>query len=568
MAKVDITPLRTKKDQQQSEFTARIYGTQSGAEYSFSLKRNRIEVTQVKGKNNSHAHGKSVDCDWAETLAENEKAQLFALIMDHYRERSLGDNGFRGAAIGVMPQKLADANGVRQTRLFIGTNTMRWASPYFKDCAEQNMVNAATDTFAFEAVKANQKPQEQKLKAIYIMQGINPKERPMSCACGKCTDMLANTMEHKDSPVITIPLLTDSLRKKLQQASDAIVMDSSKKIDAIKPYPDDNKLSVWETTVGHLNHARVIESGAHEGWGTEAVRDQKSAMNALVRRASGKYGLPEQRAVYVKETIDRWRHDRRKENVPLEGPLDYLRFMLGVMRTATRGITRQIRSILDLVSEPAVQSVKNVLEFRKSEASLDCAVKADGSIDLGEVNQFLVTQINDALADRLNSEKVKHLHGFNAKMDWVRQNVRSIRCVAIQLEDNSFRYAVQADTNLDNAMPNAEVVALENAASVLGRHGVKHVWAMEFNPHAIERGELMTSPKEGVERLVKRASKTIDFNYIPLNIGELSHEQACRMMVTMDREMIYPSGHLGYQMGKAEQAARRQAEDRKTMRIV
>ena len=508
--------------------------TESGTSYQFLLKRHHLEVKQLKT-----THGKESN-DWFATLTDAEKTQLFALVMDEYRDRSLGDNGFRGASIGVVSKQ---DNG--QSRIFIGTNTQRGASPYFKDCAEQNMVNAATDTMAFEQISEamqNGKPQPKteelkpaKLKAVYIMQGIdrtaNKPGIPMACACGKCTDMLANTMESEERMVTTIPLLTDHLRSQLQTGAATITLNNSASILAdIKDPNAGDTIKSWHVPLSHINRHRTISLNA------ETAAAQTDGYKSLIHEASSAQNLPENQAKKNLIQLANGASSDEKGN------------LLTRLGKRLEQFLKPMGEVLGFSFFPAAaHAAQNVVLHRHSEAELDGAVKADGTIDLTKINQSMVTQIQDAVADRLHSREETAKMSEQQKGAWIKENINYVRCVAIQLDDGTFHYALQAEGKLDNAMPNAEVAALENAVSALGRYGVRHAWVMEMNPADILAGKIMrTSPKEGLERLGKRQSTDgLDLTYLPFNNGSAEAiSQLAPKAFSIDA--VYPAGHRGH----------------------
>ena len=535
MAKIELKVInrnrKSSPDQQKAEQHLKVTATQSGAEYEFVLKRHHLEVKQLKTIGGKESN------DWFSTLTDEEKTQVFALVMDEYRDRSLGDNGFRGASIGVVSKQ---DNG--QSRIFIGTNTQRGASPYFKDCAEQNMVNAATDTMAFEQIseamqngKPQPKPEElkpAKLKAVYIMQGIdrtaNKPGIPMACACGKCTDMLANTMESEERMVTTIPLLTDHLRSQLQTGAATITLNNSASVLAdIKDPNAGDTIKSWHVPLSHINRHRTISLNE------ETAAAQKDGYKSLIHEASSAQNLPENQA---KKNLKQLANGASSDN------------LLTRLGKRLEQFLKPMGEALGFSFFPAAaQAAQNVVLHRHSEAELDGAVKADGTIDLTKINQFMVTQIQDAVADRLHSLEETAKMSEQQKGAWIKENINYVRCAAIQLDDGTFHYALQAEGKLDNAMPNAEVAALENAVSALGRYGVRHAWVMEMNPADILAGKIMgTSPKEGLERLSKRQSKDgLDLTYLPFNNGGAEAiNQLAPKAFSIDE--VYPAGHRGH----------------------
>lgn len=164
-----------------------------------------------------------------------------------------------------------------------------------------------------------------------------------------------------------------------------------------------------------------------------------------------------------------------------------------------------------------IKAAENEFLERPSIAKLDCATNANGHIDLGSINQFMLDQITHTLADRFRGRR--EVKDSQTRRKWVEENISSIRCVVAQLDDGTYRSAVQAAGQFDPASPHPEAVIAAQVAPSMGRHGIRHVWVMEMNPSMIHEGKYMpTSPKEGIERLYKRASADgIDFTFIPIN---------------------------------------------------
>jgi hypothetical protein len=532
-----------------AEMQVTITGTSSGAAYKFVLKRRHIEVEQIsltQDSQKSHAKGKKTD--WFTTLTDEEKTQVFALILDEYRNRSLGDNGFKGASIGVANEREAG-----QSRLFIGTNTTRWASPYFKHCAEQNMVNAATDTLMYErSLKPEStqgKPRAPKFKVVYVLQAVDEHTTPVSCPCGKCIDMLRNVM-NEDGEVVTVPFLTDVAKQKIKTDTNAVIINkTAKTLDEIPLPAGRETYEVWSTPIAALNRNRTITL---EG---RAATLQRDALNTYLPKLIARdESLPQARATEEIGAMSTQILKTTTENLPSE-VTSFVDAFIHSVRSSSKLISQKIRNLVTNSAEPAKKAAENELTHRHSVAALDCAISG-GHIDLKALNQFMVTRITDTISDRLRCDPgYKEMSQIQVR-DWLKKHIQSVRCVAIQLDDGTFRYAVQADSAYDKAMPNAEVAALEQATESLGQHGVRHLWAMEMNPADIHKGDLRTSPKEGIERLMKRASTKIDFHYLPFNSGTCSNEVLRKMLVNLDAEELYPSSFKGAEVAHSRQHIR------------
>ena len=558
-AKLDIsTPNNDNGDKRSGELRVKIHGTSCGAAYEFVLKRKHIEVmrtqlpTHLRGMQDLKGSKalEKVDTDWYNWLTDEEKTQVFAVILDEYRKRSLGDNGFKGASIGAATDTLSG-----QTRLFIGTNTTRWASPYFKHCAEQNMVNGATDTLMYERSKDPKqdakKPKAPEFKSIYVLQAIDDKKVPISCPCGKCTDMLSNVMV-KGGEVVTLPFLLSEMRQKLAEgAKDTVKVNTDAKSLQDIPWPGQTShYEVWKTTIEDLNRNRTIALD-----GKQATIQRDGAVTMLAH-ASSSWGLPKDRGEHNFAVI-RAEMEKRTQGPLPSTALEFVPAFLNYVQNSAKLFSQKIRGLVASVAEPAQKAAENILLQRKSVPALDCAVSGS-TLNIALINQFLVLRITDTVADRMRGrEDVTKLTPAK-QLQWLQQNIDYVRCVAIQLDDGTFRYAVQAAGKLDAAMPNAGVAALEQAVESLGRNGVRHVWAMEMNPTDIKQGILRTSPKEEIERLMKRRSaEGIDFHYIPFNNGDLTNVRLHTLVKHLGEKDIYPTAFRG----SLEQVAGREVKN-------
>lgn len=538
MAKISISKPKEEYSASSREMRVGITETESGMSYEFILRRKHIEVIQLEPQNGKKHKIKPAPKDWFTTLTEQEKVQAFAPILQEYRNRSLGDNGFKGASIGVAADQL---NG--QSRIFIGTNTTRWASPYFKHCAEQNMVNAATDTLTYEKAldpaRKDEKPRPPKLKSVYVMQATDDGAVKACCPCGKCTDMLSKVME-RDGQVITMPLISPEMQSKLLEEIKPIELNkSASSLNELHDIGSKTHYEVWQTSIENLNRHREIELKG-------PIRNiQHNAVNAMLKKVLNSEELPENRAVAeYKLLADELTKSPNKPTA--DSAAGFVASFINYADQAKKLFSQTIRKLMGTTVKPAEKAAQNVMRKRKSEAVLDCAVDSHG-IDISVINHFMAEKIMDTFLDRAAKQIPAEKSKNGELRKWFHENIASIRCVAIQLDDGTFRYAVQADTKFDNAMPHAEVVALENAVESLGRNGVHHVWAMEMSPKDIDAGIMRTSPKEGIERLLKRASKYgIHFHYLPFNDGTLPQEKIKQAMVNFDNYVeIYPSGFRG-----------------------
>lgn len=511
-----------------------------GVKFRFIVHRNRVEV-EVEDQNppkpryGQQDHAVSNRLDWRFALTEEQKLCVFAIILDEYRKHSLGDeNGYRGAALGVVGD-----------RIFLGANTpMEQAtSHYFKECAEQNMVSAAADLLAYEYAQksyweSDKHPKIPVFDALYIMGGVNHDTIPISCSCGKCTDMLAKNMT-KGGKVYSLPILDDQMRAKLKTdaPTDYIRIDGrAKTLSELEP--SNGHYIAWQTTIGHLNAKREIALDA------DINIIQKNGLESLVGRAFGVDGLLEERAQRQHEKL--FSTKEKKKISSIYNIRDLFDAVLGRTKDALIGLKNEaLRIFLSDEATPIHKAAENEFLERPSIAKLDCAAFEDG-VRLEVINKYMLDQITHTLADRIRGRKEGA--GFTSKRKWVEDNIATIRCVVVQLDDGTFRSALQAHGSFDTSLPNAEAVAAVEATSAFGRYGIRHVWVMEMNPDSINKGILPTSPKEGVERLVKRSSKAgLDFTYLPINSGQLSPEKLSEIVkkYTFDVSVMFPAMFKG-----------------------
>ncbi|MBN8543110.1 MAG: hypothetical protein J0M34_02485 [Alphaproteobacteria bacterium] len=502
------------------ELSVRVPFRNGNGEFTFDLRRHTVHVTPKEPNWYDEAY-----------MSEETRVKLFATILAEYRKRSIGDsNNFKGAAIGIVE----DPPG--EFRIFIGTNTVN-QDDYFKDCAEQNMYNAATDHMAHRAtrqsISADEFPTAKlkppKLVALYMMVGKNKdpqkpnsKELLSACPCGKCTDMLAKAMP-EDAPIYVLPI---SINQQTVNLNDAIRIDhSTKYFDKVV------QGQIWKTTAGNLNAHRNIPVDADEK--NAQIEGLNAALNYSAAHVNDREGDALNGAV-AKEGLF-------QSFTPLAVIVGSTLNRMGDFVQATDSKKMQT---LERFAKVAYKAAENVLLGRKSIPELDIAQTQHG-IDLTAINQFMVEKINEVAASRLRSSGISpdDKAAFEAE-------IKSIRCCVVQLKNGTFHYAIEAKTSQDNATPNAEVGAVMAAMEKLTEARIQDVWVMEMNPRDIRAGaETKTSPKEGVERLVKRGisngSGNMMFHYLPFNDGSLKDSELQKMTDNFTVDQIYPGGFRG-----------------------
>jgi cytidine deaminase len=501
-----LIPPETEKHQQRGggrgEF--QLKETECGVDFTFRLTRNRIKVEPKQA-------------DWHKALSEKERLMVFDGILKHYRERAIGDSGMQLAAIGI----------TESGDIYIATNTERHSSPYFKQCAELNMVSIMTQDSSYWQLSAGGKnPEAKKLKEVYLVGGKKNEEsmkRPI-CPCGSCTDMLSRVMV-KGGNVYMFPLNP--------QNTEFDINTTAKDVMQVQPG------QVWHTSIDTLNNKYLLR-----------LRDgnqntPRKGLEALLERGAK---LPEDRAKEITDAmLGQPEHKELHSVTDLVGALLNPVKAVQTLADLPKGLLQDAEHAIQAM----LQSAQNALTKRESVAELDVAEK-DGTPRLSGLNHFMVEQIQRTFANRLDAcTKLKTAsQGEFRKI--LNDEIGAIRCVVIQLDDNTFRYAVESRTTLDNAIPAAEVTALANAATKLGSQGVKQVWAMEMSPRDIASGVMHTSTKEGVERIVKRSSQRnpLEFHFIPFNDGKGNDKDIAAITRDMSPIQLFPSYFLGKTTGQ------------------
>lgn len=416
-----------------TEYRLSITETANGNDFTFLLRGNRLSA-QPASTNRDAA-------DWYESLTGEEKIKLMQTVLAYYRAPSLDPNGMKAAAIGIVENTDLKARPSQKHLIYVGVNTTQSASALYKDCAEQNMVNAATASIARRQYHDSNLEKTEKIvpprfKEVYVMGGRdadmsdpNDKGVPAICPCGKCTDMLAKSMD-PNGKIFVLPHAKD---KELTCNSDAVFFSRVK--------PEDGQY--WETTIDRLNAHRDVglEKGVHKA--------QKEALVEVAAKLV-KYAPPSVEECVIEKAADNARHRRN------------------------------------------------------SIAALDVATDAKtGQCDTKVMSSYLYHQILTTLDDRLTRDEV--VRTPEEISQWLHSpRMETVRCVVLQLSDGTYHSAIDSQTSPDKAYPNAGVSALGAAVQQLGTQGVVSMWAMECSPKAIEKGLLPTSPKEEVERIAKR----------------------------------------------------------------
>ncbi len=479
--------------------------TACGKDFDFQLKRNRVKVLPA-------------DVDWQKLLTEDEKLQLFRRILKEYRIRSQGDDGLKLAALGI----------TETGDIYIATNTERLSSPYFRQCAELNVVTCLTQNEVYKQLRHNSdKPSDPRLTALYMIAGWdNEKElrRPI-CPCGNCTDMLSHVMT-PGAPLYVMPL---------NEAPSTPMNSTAKNIQDIQPG------HAWKTTIEVLNTQREVTlSGA-------PANEQRAGFRELLHKG---VKMPEEQA---KELADRLlgQTGGRAHNIG-----ELVGFLLNPVQVAD--MPRAMMQEAGLAIRTMLKSAENALLQRQSVPELDATADGD-RVHLAALNRFMVNEIQRGFADRLREIQKRAggtPMGEEAFKTAVNEKIGTIRCVVLQMDDGTFRFAVEARSKLDNAAPSAEMSALASASQTLGTRGVRDAWVMEMTPKDIARGNMHTSTKEGAERLIKRRSRgakdDVQFHFIPFNPGTSTDDgKIAAITMDIDGKKLFPSLFLGSKQAAA-----------------
>lgn len=533
------------REDDRNDLRLEIHSLEHSRTFTFRVRRNRVEVECENKSKNPRKPDEPNYNDWRNALREKDKLRVFALILDEYRKHSIGDeHGYRGAVLGI----------AEDGQIYLGANTPtgQITSSYFKECAEQNMVSAAADLVAYKQVKAKgwdqfALPQAPKFSEIYMMGGVSQMQVPISCPCGKCTDMLAKNMA-KDGKVYTLPILNQETFDYLNATGKNngtvdITIDRSETLATVRDQvtrkePDSNALTpypVWQTDIHHLNADRII-----------SLTEDRQHIANIQKEAYAKFCAQAKNPTNLREEKLAQQHTRALKASRANSPLQLFEMAMQSLFDSTKKLNTKVKEILRLDSPNNALSMAAANQFigRRSIAELDAA-SAGGAANLQAINEFMISEIRHTLTDRMLDDPEA-----TAGRKWVRTNVPQVRCVVLQLDDGTFHHAVECIGKYDASLPNAEAAAVVQALPSLGHQGIRDVWVMEMNGEAIKDGVLMTSPKEGVERISKRAStkkrdskneESLQFHFIPLNEGGLNSQTLEKIVETKDVSKLMPT---------------------------
>ena len=479
--------------------------------------------------------------DWFDIISEKEKAAIFMNILDYYRARSEGDKGIKAAAIGVFKDPETG-----KTRLFIGMNTKR-QHPYFKDCAELNMMNAATHALS-HAVRRNGNGEFSKPSPLEVhMMGGSSSEEALSenassiiCPCGKCIDMFAYSTT-PDAKFYTYPVPRETIEDHSSHTTfpyEIVEKEEASHIGEIDP-----KTQIWRVPFDHLNKDRALTAAE-----TTAALQVKGLEAALEHIKNTPPPTPPAIAL-TEEGYNKLQKLRGTDEPPTpDANLLFAQLALAMGRKDLVEIPEKSADEVKNYLAVITQATKNAANRVSSIPALDVARAADGSIDLESVNKVMVEKILATMASRLRGNAIDPAQEQGWQETFLEQ-LGTVRCAVIELENGTFHFGLEVQGALDNSMPNAEVNALMTALEALGDNKVKQVFVMEMNPaeisrpnHPVSRPTLHTSPKEGIERILKRSLQGVPFHFLPFNAGALTNVALAEVVRTYTPPEIYPGG--------------------------
>lgn len=204
--------------------------TQRGRDYTFILHGNHVEI-EPEGS------------DWRADLTADEKLKAFRKIMTDFRDRTVGDHGYKIVALGVTTEGKLYISG--------NANDQHSSDPYHRSCAERSMIKISSERDAYEKKSAelrhgsNQPATEPALldyDAIYIL-GADAERLPIVAPCGDCTELLGKRMR-PEGEVVMLPV-TD-------QEADLTINRTARFLHELKPG------EAWQTTIRYLRQDHEI----------------------------------------------------------------------------------------------------------------------------------------------------------------------------------------------------------------------------------------------------------------------------------------------------------------------
>lgn len=261
-----MVKIHRSTDSKRTEISIHVSGTECRRDFDFALHGNHIAVSV--GSYHGTAKGKATD--WYKDLTEQEKLAIFNRILAEYRGRSLGNEDFKLAALGI----------TESGDIYISENTEQLSNDFYRQCAEQNMVTISTQRDVYNQIKRDMQqggegkgfvPRNPKYRDVYLMGG-RPPEIPIACPCGNCTDLLSKVML-PHSHIWVLP-----------------VNDGNQSLDIRDDVDSAGEMSAgqaWKTTIQHLDRDYFITLPPEVG------QLQRDGLDDIIANAH----------VYAKETL-------------------------------------------------------------------------------------------------------------------------------------------------------------------------------------------------------------------------------------------------------------------------
>lgn len=442
--------------------------------------------------NDVRVRPKRAGADWRKQLTAQEKLDLFDQILGDYRQRVIGDGGFDIAALGVTTDGEIYITGNAGER--------QHSMPFHRGCAETGNIKIGSERHAYVQKAQHERkglppetfePSFLEYETMYVMGGQMPDIRIVA-PCGDCTETLAKHMAPQ-ARVVMLPVPEARSKPGAQ-----LTINESARF-ARDLGPDE----AWSAEISYLRRLHSVKlDKADASMQREALNALAKEFSQLLRAGVGEYPPCD---------------------IPLPQPEKITQFGSQISNA--------------MVSPPQAAPADDLNRYQMH------AIRA---IAFDRVTELLEREHN-------KNPSRKPDHSYQHIRNLLANEIASIRHVALQLDNGRMYEGASMVSSVDNAVVPAEMAALQSAARETGRRGVYRVMASEFNPQEIKQGTMPTSPKPGVERIIKRRSRitgTTDFSFTPFNQGNLDADRLERMSRNHAGEELFP----GYFTGKKGQA--------------
>lgn len=469
----------TNRTSGKAEIKITLSETECGRDFTFTLHGNHIGVDPVYVKLNGNGAK-----PWHELLTDAEKLKIFNAILADYRHRSLGDEGFKLAALGI----------TEQGKIYISENTEQLSSDFYRQCAEQNMVTISTQRDVYDQIRERIRagedpkdivPQNPKYRAVYLMGGRLP-EIPVACPCGNCTDLLSKVML-PDSNVWILPVNEGD--KTLE------IRDDIEMARELKPN------QAWKTTIQHLNRERLLPLIEENSEQANQARSSMKRSLSSIRDWVGRY---------AEEDPNRALGRTEEHNINPNTHAGKIR-----LKALTNDAMVDLGKLKTFMHEQIMVTLADRIEAISQK------------MGLGSISDLSDEQIS-AIAQSVD--------------------VQSVRCAVVQRDDGRLYAATEAKSAVDKAAPDPEISALAAAKAKLGTQGIRQCWSMEFDTAHIAAGVVETPSKAAVERLIKKPSVItgkVDFGFFAFDDVPVVHDVAAKQMLRRDGEQLSPGYYTG-----------------------